>query len=114
MAPTHYTTVVLNERPTTTINENTFKIDQVPFDLKPGSKQVVVQVTYLSLDPAMRGWLNDTDRGYLPPIKLGEVMRAYGLGVVIEAAQDSSLQVGDTITGRFGEYELSPLVPSLI
>ncbi|KAF7555474.1 hypothetical protein G7Z17_g2156 [Cylindrodendrum hubeiense] len=36
---------------------------------------------YLSIDPAMRGWIDDK-RSYLPPVQLGEIMRGYGLGLV--------------------------------
>lgn len=41
-----------------------------------GPGEFVVKVEYLSLDPAMRGWLNDV-KSYVPPVKLGSVMRAH-------------------------------------
>ena len=46
-----------------------------------GDGQVLVKVLYLSLDPAMRGWMNDMP-SYVPPVGIGEVMRALGAGVV--------------------------------
>ena len=45
----------------------------------PDDGHVVVRVTHLSLDPAMRGWMNDAP-SYLPPVGIGEVMRALGAG----------------------------------
>ena len=44
-----------------------------------GEGEVLVKVLYLSLDPAMRGWMNDT-RSYIPPVAIGEVMRSLGAG----------------------------------
>jgi NADPH-dependent curcumin reductase CurA len=57
-------------------------------------------VQYLSLDPAMRGWMND-QRSYVPPVKLGEVMRALGAGRVV-ASSSTALAVGDFVTGATG------------
>jgi NADPH-dependent curcumin reductase len=48
---------------------------------EPGEGQVVVRVTHLSLDPAMRGWMNE-GRSYIPPVGIGDVMRALGAGEV--------------------------------
>ena len=45
--------------------------------------QMLVEQQFVSLDPAMRGWMNET-RSYIPPIKIGEVMRAGTLGKVIK------------------------------
>jgi len=51
----------------------TFKIDKVPLDdLKPGDDQAVVHVTYISLDPAMRGWMKP-HRSYIAPVEEGQV-----------------------------------------
>ena len=103
MAPTQYTRIVLAERPKDAIiPSKTFRKEVVPYKLAPGEKEVVVQVEYLSLDPAMRGWLNDT-RSYLPPVQIGEVMRAQGLGKVIEVGKGSSFNVGDIVRVLFGE-----------
>ena len=49
---------------------------------EPGDGEVLVKVRYLSLDPAMRGWMNDA-RSYLPPVGIGEVMRGGGVGEVL-------------------------------
>jgi NADPH-dependent curcumin reductase CurA len=74
--------------------------DRVP---EPGEDQVVVKVEYLSLDPAMRGWMNE-GRSYIPPVGIGEVMRAIGAGRVV-VSNSSELAVGDYVTGVFGVQE---------
>ncbi len=72
-----YKRIVLNERPKGPIESTTFRTEEAKLqDLIPGPNQAVVKVTYISLDPAMRGWLNDT-RSYLPPVGLGEVRSAF-------------------------------------
>jgi NADPH-dependent curcumin reductase CurA len=74
---------------------------------EPGDGQFVVQVTYLSLDPAMRGWMNE-GKSYIPPVSLGEVMRAGGVGRVI-ASNDPKFAVGDTVTGMLGVQDYAVL-----
>ena len=49
---------------------------------EPGDGEVLVEVQYVSLDPAMRGWMNE-GRSYIPPVGIGEVMRAFAAGEVI-------------------------------
>ncbi len=73
----------------------------------PGAGEVVVRVDYVSLDPAMRGWMNDA-RSYIPPVGIGEVMRAGGVGEVV-ASEDPSLSVGDQVTGITGAQEYAVL-----
>jgi hypothetical protein len=87
---------VLNERPITDITPTTFRIEKVPLTLKPGAGEILVQVNWLSLDPAMRGWLRDV-RSYLPPVQIGEVMRSAGLATVVEVGEGSKLQPGDVV-----------------
>ncbi len=70
---------------------------------EPGDGEVLVKVRYLSLDPAMRGWMNDA-RSYIPPVGIGEVMRALGAGEVI-ASKHPDLPVGDLVTGLLGVQE---------
>ncbi len=70
---------------------------------EPAQGQVLVQVLLLSLDPAMRGWLNDT-RSYIPPVAIGEVMRAGGIGRVL-ASRDPRFSQGDHVSGTFGAQE---------
>jgi NADPH-dependent curcumin reductase CurA len=72
-----------------------------------GDGEVLVKVLLLSLDPAMRGWLNDVP-SYVPPVGLGEVMRAIGVGVVVESGHDG-VAVGAHVTGLFGVQEYAVL-----
>ncbi|GAA3609511.1 NADP-dependent oxidoreductase [Marihabitans asiaticum] len=74
---------------------------------EPADGEVVVQVRYLSLDPAMRGWLNDV-RSYIPPVQIGEVMRAGGTGTVVASAHPDHA-VGDVVTGTVGAREYATL-----
>ncbi|MGY0497877.1 NADP-dependent oxidoreductase [Nocardia sp. FBN12] len=69
--------------------------------------QILVRVDFISLDPAMRGWLNDV-RSYVPPVGLGDVMRALDIATVVESAHPD-FAVGDTVSGTFGvtEYAIS-------
>src|ERR1039458_4239131 len=69
----------------------------------PGDGEVLVRVLYLSLDPAMRGWMNDA-RSYVAPVGIGEVMRALAAGEVI-ASNHPDLAVGDHVTGLLGVQE---------
>jgi len=76
---------------------------------EPGEGEVQVKVLYVSLDPAMRGWMNASKESYMPPVELGEVMRALGLGRVM-ASKDPNINVGDHVTGALGvqEYAVVP------
>jgi len=103
--PEKYTKIVLAERPVGDIEPTkTFRTEKDAHptkELLPGQSQVLVRVEYLSLDPAMRSWLNDK-RNYMPPVQIGETMRAEGLGVVVRAGDGSKFKVGDTVKGAFG------------
>ena len=75
---------------------------------EPAEGGVLVKTLALSLDPAMRGWMND-GKSYIPPVAIGEVMRAGGIGVVV-ASRSPAFAVGDHITCSPGvqEYCLVP------
>ena len=74
---------------------------------EPKAGELVVQVQYISLDPAMRGWMNDA-KSYIRPVGIGEVMRAGAAGKVVKSRHDQ-FREGDIVTGGFGvqEYALS-------
>ncbi|MGZ4269192.1 MAG: NADP-dependent oxidoreductase [Solirubrobacteraceae bacterium] len=74
---------------------------------EPGAGEVLVQVMLLSLDPAMRGWMNEA-RSYVPPVKLGAVMRATGVGRVV-ASGDERFAPGDHVSGMLGAQEYATL-----
>ncbi|HEY5336219.1 MAG TPA: NADP-dependent oxidoreductase [Mycobacteriales bacterium] len=69
----------------------------------PGPGELVVAVSHISLDPAMRGWMN-AGASYIPPVEIGEVMRAGGIGTVT-ASQHDGFAVGDVVQGSFGVQE---------
>ncbi|PNP40790.1 hypothetical protein TGAMA5MH_07230 [Trichoderma gamsii] len=116
--------IVLAERPTgeivpgTTFNQ---KISPAPTsaDLKDG--EILVEALYLSLDPAMRGWLNDV-RSYVPPVQIGEIMRGASVCRVI-ASKSKQAAAGDYVCGftgwtqyailRDGAFEPSSNYPGL-
>ena len=62
--------------------------------------EVLVQTLYLSLDPAMRGWMNDA-KSYIRPVAINEVMRAGGIGKVL-ASKSPRFAVGDYVSGGLG------------
>ncbi len=76
---------------------------EVP-ELKEG--EVLIRNHYISLDPAMRGWMNDA-RSYIPPVQLGEVMRAGTVGEVVKAGSQAKFKVGDVLSGWGGVQEYS-------
>lgn len=74
---------------------------------EPGPGQFLVRITMISLDPAMRGWLDDRP-SYLPPVGIDEIMRAGAAGEVI-TSNHPRFKVGDYVQGTFGvqEYAVS-------
>ncbi|MEQ1515823.1 MAG: NADP-dependent oxidoreductase [Usitatibacteraceae bacterium] len=78
----------------------TFDTETVP---EPADGQLLVKVLYLSLDPAMRGWMNDA-KSYIPPVGLGEVMRAGGIGTVL-SSKHPKFHAGDTVSGMLNVQE---------
>ncbi len=62
--------------------------------------EIVVKALYLSLDPAMRGWMNE-GKSYIRPVAIGETMRAGGVGVVV-ASRSDKFAVGDHVSGGIG------------
>ncbi len=73
----------------------------------PKEGELLVKVLYISLDPAMRMWINNA-RSYIPPVGIGEVMRALGVGIVT-ASRNARFAVGDHVSGVFGvqQYALT-------
>jgi NADPH-dependent curcumin reductase CurA len=71
----------------------------------PGEGEVLVGTKYLSLDPAMRGWMNE-GKSYIAPVKLGDVMRAGGVGEVMDSHAEGFLP-GDFVSGPLGIQSFS-------
>ena len=74
---------------------------------EPGPGEFLVKVLQISLDPAMRGWMNAT-RSYVPPVGIGEVMRALATGRIVES-KNPNFPVGGHVYGALGvqEYAIS-------
>jgi hypothetical protein len=70
---------------------------------EPGDGEFAIHNEYISLDPAMRGWMNE-GKSYIPPVGIGEVMRALTVGRVI-ASRHPGFAVGDFVSGVFGVQE---------
>lgn len=98
--------VRLAQRPVGRPDDSTWEVTSEPIP-EPADGQFTVRVDYVSLDPAMRGWLNDI-RSYVPPVGIGEVMRAHAVGRV-SASKNAKYPVGQMVSGNFGvcEYALS-------
>lgn len=62
--------------------------------------EILIKTLYLSLDPAMRGWMNE-GKSYIRPVEIGEVMRAGGIGRVI-ASKSPRFAEGDIVSGGIG------------
>ncbi|WP_321836764.1 NADP-dependent oxidoreductase [Pseudomonas kulmbachensis] len=90
---------LLAKRPVGAATRDAFTFQQVPV-VQPEDGQILVKNEYLSLDPAMRGWMNE-GKSYIPPVALGEVMRALGVGKVIASAHPG-FAVGDYVNGALG------------
>jgi hypothetical protein len=67
---------------------------------EPGDGELLTKVLYISLDPAMRGWMNE-GKSYVPPVGIGEVMRAGAVGQVI-ASKHAAHPIGEYVYGTLG------------
>ncbi len=90
---------LLRERPTGRIDDRTFELveEAIP---KIGDGEALVRNRWISLDPTNRAWVSETPT-YLPPVAIGEVMRAGGLGEIV-ASNSPDYQVGQIVQGRTG------------
>ncbi|MEH6386840.1 NADP-dependent oxidoreductase [Pseudomonas profundi] len=86
----------LKSRPEGVPNENNVRLRSSPLR-RPGQGQVLLQNLYLSMDPAIRGWMSEKP-SYMPPIALGEPVRSSTLGRVIESCHPD-FQSGDIVVG---------------
>jgi NADPH-dependent curcumin reductase len=99
--------VRLAARPIGLPKPSDWKFTEAPV-AEPADGGVLVKTLALSLDPAMRGWMNE-GKSYIAPVELGEVMRAGGVGVVV-ASRHPAFVVGDHVSCNPGvqEYGLIP------
>jgi NADPH-dependent curcumin reductase len=98
--------VLLASRPTGWVKESDFRIVESEMP-KPGEGQVLVKTLYLSLDPYMRGRMND-QRSYAAKVEIGQVMEGEVVGEVVESG-NAKFRPGDTVAARVGwqRYALS-------
>ena len=68
---------------------------------EPREGEIVVKQHYVSLDPAMRGWMNDA-KSYIAPMEIGSVMRAGSVGEVVAVNNHPKFKVGDYVSGNGG------------
>ncbi len=89
----------LAARPHGLPKESDFSHTREPIGV-PDEGEILVKVSHLSLDPAMRGWMTDR-KSYIEPIKIGDVMRGLAIGEVA-ASRHPDFAVGDRVSGTFG------------
>ncbi len=94
--------VRLASRPVGAATADNWQFTEEPV-AEPAEGGVLVKVLALSLDPAMRGWMNE-GKSYIAPVAIGEVMRSGGVGVVV-ASKNPAFAVGDHVTGSSGVQE---------
>lgn len=103
MAPTLNRQVRLAARPRGLPGADCWQFTEEPVR-PPDEGGLLVKVLAISLDPAMRGWMNE-GKSYIPPVALGAVMRAGGVGVVT-ASRHPDYAVGDHVAGATGVQEV--------
>ena len=92
--------IILAQRPQPgPLTSGDFRSQETPIP-EPGPGEFRVKIHYVSLDPAMRGWVSAA-KSYVPPVAVGEVMRAYAVGIV-DASHHPGFKAGDAVQGLFG------------
>ena len=94
--------VRLASRPTGLPTRANWSFTEEPV-VEPGPGGVLVKTLYLSLDPAMRGWMNE-GKSYIAPVEINAVMRAGGVGQVI-ASSNSAFAVGEYVNAGLDVQE---------
>ena len=97
--------MILANRPVGIPEKNTWEYEEesIP-EIQDG--QILIKHQYISLDPAMRGWMNNS-KSYIPPVEIGAVMRAGTVGEVIKVKNNINFKVGDLVSGWGGVQEYS-------
>jgi NADPH-dependent curcumin reductase CurA len=91
--------IVLASRPKGKVAASDFRLEEGPIPT-PGPGEMLLRVTYMSLDPYMRGRMDDA-RSYVPPTAIGDVMTAEGVATVIES-HHPDYAAGDIVLARTG------------
>lgn len=103
--------VVLASRPVGIPQSEHFRIEQRPIP-RPKAGEVLVRNEWLSVEPAMRGWVNAAGN-YSEPVGIGEVMRSFAAGRIVESDL-AEWPVGTPVTGMFGWQEYAAVAPQAI
>jgi len=103
--------VIVKERPVGIPEAEHFEIVEAPVP-GPQGGQILVRNIYLSVDPAMRGWVNAA-ANYLDPVPLGGVMRSFAVGRVVES-RHPEYRVGDVVSGMFGWQDYAAVDESAV
>ena len=103
----------LKSRPEGMVKETDFEYVQEALP-ELGEGEFLIRNLYFSFEPAMRGWLNDV-KSYVPPVQLGEVMRAGAVGQVIES-NHPDFKPGEFVQGQLGwqEYAINNGQPGMM
>lgn len=91
--------ILLRRRPTGLVAPEDTELVTTPAP-EPAEGEALLRTTYVGIDAAARTWLNDQP-GYLPPVGIGEVIRAAGIGEVVTSRCDA-YAVGDVVTTLTG------------
>ncbi len=111
MVPEGNRQVWLKARPSGIAQADDFAIRVAPVPT-PAEGEVVVRNSYLSVDPAMRGWIADTST-YWPRIEVGDTMRAFAVGEII-ASRHADYTVGEQVMGIFGWQDYASVRPQQV
>lgn len=96
--------ILLINRPAGTPTYDDFKITDAPIG-KPSAGEVLIRTIYISVDPYLRGRMNDT-KSYIPPFQLNDVITSGVIGQILES-QSSLFEKGDFVLGSLGWQEYS-------
>ena len=91
--------LLLRKRPLGLPNKDTWELVETNIP-QPKDGEILVQCEYVSLDPAMRGWIN-AGKSYIAPVELNDVMRAGGVGRIIES-NHPDFKAGEYVYGQTG------------
>lgn len=95
----------LKSRPVGMVKESDFEYVEEPVADQLADGEFLIRNLYLAFEPAMRGWLNDV-KSYVPPVQIGEVMRASSVGQVVES-NNPDFKTGDMVSGMLGWQEFA-------
>src|SRR5258708_27913725 len=103
--------VILKSRPADIPQADNFEIvvSEIP-DLRDG--EMLVRNLYLSVEPAMRGWVSSV-ANYSEPVRIGEVMRSFAAGEVLQSLHPG-FKPGDKVMGMFGWQEFAVVGPAAV